>query len=191
MAIRHQLALDIPDTNNPSVFRVIDASIYGEGLEVKCATLEITSPGFSSPVQIDVTTYASNTVASFNLVLNACSLGLITNGNCMENAPALPDGIFKVKYSVSPNDSVYVEYYHFRMTQTYNRYNEQLCMLELAPCEPSVETRARLNELRTIKSFMEAAKIKAEQCHDPEMAMQLMLYAKTRLDKYIGGCKNC
>lgn len=190
MPVQHQLALDIPDTNNVSVFRVGDASIYGDGLEVKCATLQITSPGFTTPAEIDVTTYASNGVASFNLVLNACTLGFAVTG-CQEIAPALPDGIYKIKYSVSPNDKVYVEYYHLRTTQTYNVYNQQLCKLELATCEPAVEVRARLSELRLIKSYIEAAKIKAEDCHDPNLAMELLLYAKKRLDKYIGGCKDC
>ena len=129
-------------------------------------------------------------MASFNLVLNACTLGFVADG-CNEIAPALPDGIYRIKYSVSPNDKVYVEYYHLRMTQTYNVYNQQLCKLELATCEPSVEVRARLNELRLIKSYFDAAKIKAEECHDPNLAMELLLYAKKRLDKYIGGCKDC
>ena len=150
MAIQHQLYLDIPDTNNVSVLRVVDASIYAQDLDVKCATLQITSPGFTLPAEIDVTTYASSKVASFNLVLNACTLGII-NGNCSPECPALPDGVYKIKYSVSPNDQIYVEYYHLRLTQTYNIYNQQLCKLELATCEPPVEIRARLNELRLIK----------------------------------------
>lgn len=190
MPVQHQLALDIPETNNVSIFRVVDASIYGEGLEIKCATLQITSPGFTSPTETDVTIYASTKTASFNLVLNACTLGF-SAGDCKSVAPALPDGIYKLKYSLSPNDKVYVEYYHLRTTQTYNVYNQQLCKLELATCEPSVEVRARLNELRLIKSYIEAAKIKAEDCHDPNLAMELLLYAKKRLDKYIGGCKDC
>lgn len=190
MPVQHQLALDIPETNNVSIFRVVDASTYEKSLEAKCATLQITSPGFTSPAEIDVTTYASTKMPSFNLVLNACTLGF-SAGDCKPVAPALPDGIYKLKYSLSPNDKVYVEYYHLRTTQTYNVYNQQLCKLELATCEPSVEVRARLNELRLIKSYIEAAKIKAEDCHDPNLAMELLLYAKKRMDKYIGGCKDC
>lgn len=190
MALQHQLALDIPETNNVSIFRILDASTYEETLDVKCATVQITSPGFTTPAEIDVTTFANTKLPSFNLVLNACTLGFAVTG-CNQVAPALPDGIYKIKYSVSPNDKVYVEYYHLRTTQTYNVYNQQLCKLELATCEPSVEVRARLNELRLIKSYFEAAKIKAEDCHDPNLAMELLLYAKKRLDKYIGGCKDC
>ena len=189
MPVQHQLALDIPDTNNVSVFRVMDASIYANDLDVKCATLQVTSPGFTSPSTHDMTNYAL-LASSFNLILNACSLGFVATG-CQDVAPALPDGLYKLKYSVSPNDKVYVEYYHLRTTQTYNVYNQQLCKLEMATCEPSVEIRARLNELRLIKSYIDAAKIKAEDCHDPNLAMELLLYAKKRLDKYIGGCKDC
>ena len=189
MPVQHQLALDIPDTNNVSVFRVMDASIYGEGLDVKCATLQITSPGFVSPSTHDMTNYAL-LASSFNLILNACSLGFVGVG-CEEIAPALPDGVYKLKYSVSPNDKVYVEYYHLRVTQTYNIYNQELCKLEISACEPSEQTKARLIELKLIKTFIETAKIKAEDCHDLNLAMELLLYAKKRLSSYIGGCKDC
>lgn len=190
MATKHQLYLDIPDTNNVSVFRVIDSSIYAEGLDIKCATLQITPPGFTVAATIDVTTYANNSVASFNLVLNACTLGMVQNG-CDEQSPALPDGVYTIKYSVSPNDKVYVEYYHLRLTKTYNVYSQEMCKLELSACEPSADIRARLNELRLIKSYLEAAKIKVEECHDIDSGVELLMYAKKRLDSYIGGCVNC
>jgi len=69
--------------------------------------------------------------------------------------------------------------------------SEELCKIELAACEPSADTRARLSELRLIKSFFDAAKVKTEDCHDPGLGMDLLLYAKRRLERYIGGCKDC
>ena len=190
MATKHQLYLDIPDTNNVSVFRVIDSSIYAEGLDIKCATLQITPPGYTMAATIDVTTYANNSTASFNLVLNACTLGLMETG-CAEQSPALPDGVYIVKYSVSPNDKVFVEYYHLRLTKTYNVYSQEMCKLELSANEPTSDVRAKLNELRLIKSYLDAAKIKVEDCHDINSGVELLLYAKKRLDNYIGGCVTC
>lgn len=183
MALKHQLSLEIPDTNNVKIFRVADTSIYTEALQVKCGVLHITSPGFTTPVEIEV-------LPNFNLVLNACTLGIVNTG-CDADSPALPDGIFHVRYSVSPNDKVYVEYNFLRVTQTLNIYNNELCKLELAACEPTAEIRARLDELRLIKAYVDAAKVKVEDCNDPSKGMELLLYAKRRLDKYIGGCKNC
>ena len=191
MPAQHQLYLDIPETNNVSIFRVVDASIYQQGLDVKCATLQITSPGFTEPAEIDVTTYASSGMASFNLVLNACTLGIIS-GNCTPQAPALPDGIYKIKYSVSPNDKVFVEYHYLRTCMTNNKYFNELCKLEMAACEPQPEVKAQLSELRLIKSFIDAAKAKVEQCDDLQEGMELLMYAQARLQKYAsGGCSTC
>lgn len=177
----HQLFLDIPFTANPRVFRIFDSSIYTEELPLTCGILEITPPGFLYPKTIEV-------LPNFNLVLNACSLGLQTTG-CGENSEILPDGIYHVRYSVSPNDKVFVEYDHLRVTQFTNRYSQMLADLEIAACEPDADVKAQLNELRLIKSFIDAAKVKIEECHENSDGMELLLYAKKRLMKI--DCNKC
>jgi hypothetical protein len=147
-------------------------------LEIKCGVLQITPPGFNSPKNIDVD-------PNFNLVLNACSLG-IQNSNCGTTSEVLPDGIYIVRYSVSPNDKVYVEYTHLRVTQFINRYNQMLADLEMAACEPSADVKAQLEELRLIKSYIDAAKVKVEYCHENEEGMELLVYAQQRLMKLDG-----
>lgn len=176
MSIKHQLSLDIPYTANPRIFRIIDTSIYDATMDVDCQQLEVTPPGFNQPVSVPVTT------THFSLVLTACNLGLQSQ-NCTDNAYILPDGIYVVKYSVSPNDKVYVEYHHLRVTQFIGRYNQLLCDLEIHACEPSADVKAQLDELRLIKSFIEAAKVKVEDCHDDAEGMNLLLYAQQRLMK--------
>lgn len=180
MAERHQLFLEIPETNNTKVFRISDTSIYSEAIEVKCPTLQIKSPGYTLPVSIEV-------LKGFNLVLNACTLGIATSG-CSDDAPSLPDGIYHIKYSVSPNDKVYAEYYHLRTTQTINVYSNALASLELSPCEPGEVIKHKLNELRLIKSFIDAAKIYVEDKHYLEEGMNLIQYAKKLLTKYTQTC---
>jgi hypothetical protein len=177
-AYAHQLFLDIPHTSNPRVFRIFDSSIYSDVLPITCATLEVTPPGFNKPTTISV-------LPNFNLVLNACSLGIQTQG-CGDSSEIIPDGIYIVKYSVSPNDKVYVEYNHLRVTQFINRYNQKLCELEMHACEPSADIKAQLNELRLIKSFIDAAKVKVEDCHQNNEGMELLLYAQKRLMKMDG-----
>lgn len=184
MAYKHQLSLEVPETNNCQVFRIFDTSIYDEHVPVTCAKLEITSPGFNEPVVIDV-------VQGFNLVLNGCTLGIQTSG-CGNRSDRLPDGIYTIRYSVSPNDQVYVEYHFLRVCQTNNKYFNELCKLEMAACEPQAEVKEALNELRLIKSFIDAAKAKVEQCDDLQEGMELLVYAQERLQKYAnGGCSTC
>jgi hypothetical protein len=176
MANKHQLSLDIPYTSNPRIFRIVDASIYNANVKVDCQHLEVTPPGFNEPVNVPITT------TQFSMVLTACNLGLQTK-NCVDNAYILPDGIYIIKYSVSPNDKVYVEYHHLRVTQFIGRYNQLLCDLELHACEPSADVKAQLDELRLIKSFIDAAKVKVEDCHDDAEGMNLLAYAQQRLMK--------
>jgi hypothetical protein len=171
----HQLSLDIPCTNNPRVFRIFDTSLYDPDIPVKCPLLQITSPGFNQPVNIEV-------LPNFNLVLNACTLGVQVH-DCGQTSQVLSDGIYVIRYSVSPNDKVFVEYTHLRTTQFVNKYNQMLCKLEISACEPSAEIKEKLKELRLIKSFIDAAKVKVEECHENELGMELLLYAQKRLMK--------
>lgn len=173
---KHKLSLEVSATNNAKVFRITDLSEYSELLAVAGGELQITAPGFTSPQFIDV-------LPGFNLVLNACTLGLQHEG-CASDSNPLPDGIYTVKYTVSPNELVYVEYNHLRLTQTNNRYFNELCKLELAACEPSADIKVQLKELRLIRDFIDASKAKIEYCNDPEKGMELLIYAQKQLDKY-------
>lgn len=180
MASKHQLSLDIPETNNCQVFRVFDTSLYTDDLEVTCGTLQITSPGFNEPVNIEVT-------KGFNLILNGCTLGIQTS-LCGTVSQRLPDGIYTIRYSVSPNDKVYVEYQYLRVCQTLNKYFNFLCRLEMAACEPQADVKAQLEELRMIRSFIDAAKVKVEYCESPQQGMDLFLYAQNRLQRFGKDC---
>ena len=175
MASKHQLSLELPESNNIKVFRIFDTSLYAEGVNVDCGTLQITSPGFNLPVAIEV-------LPNFNMVLNGCSLGIQRTG-CGVTSAALPDGIYVINYSVSPNSNVFVEYNHLRVTQTLNQYYHILAELEMSACEPAPDVKEKLEELRLIKSFIDAAKAKVEIVHEPEAGMQLFTYAKKRLDR--------
>lgn len=176
MSSKHQLSLDIQQTNNCSLFRVVDTSIYSDDLDVDCARLEITPPGFNQPVVIDVE-------ANFEQIVTACALGIQLAG-CGTESVVLPDGVYNVKYSVSPNDKVFVEYHYLRNCQVLNAYYLELCHLELAACEPDADVKDQLEELRLIKSFLDAAKAKVEHCNDVEQGMLLFVYAKDRLEKF-------
>jgi hypothetical protein len=109
-------------------------------------------------------------------------LGLQRTG-CGQTSEILPDGIYVISYSVSPNSSVFTEYNHLRVTQTMNRYFNLLAELELGACEPDADLKEKLKELRLIRSFIEAAKAKVEYAHQPEEGIELLIYAKKRLDK--------
>lgn len=179
MSYKHQLSLDVPETNNCGILRVVDTSVYDEHVPVTCGLLEITPPGFNEPVRINVD-------PGFSLIITACDLELQITG-CGETLQTLPDGVYDIKYSVSPNDKVYVEYHYLRICQINATYFNDLCRLEMAACEPQPDVKAALTELRMIRNFIDAAKAKVEYCDDVDAGMELYKYAKCRLDKFNGG----
>lgn len=177
--MRHVLSLEAPATLNECILRVQDTSIYHDNVPVECPILNVTLPGFNSSVELGETEIATG----FNLNLTACDLEVQT-ANCETQFNALPDGVYVLKYSVSPNDQVYVEYNHLRVTKLMLNYRKVLCSLDIAACEPSVEVAKKLATLKEIDMYIKAAVAKVETCHDPKKGMELYTYAKKLLTKF-------
>jgi hypothetical protein len=175
---QHLLSLDVPDTMNLGILRVVDTSVYNTLVPVVCPLLEVTLPGFNYSVQF------TEPIASpgFMLNLTACDFGTQTS-QCGTVLSDLADGIYIIKYSVSPNSTVYVEYNHLRITNALTRYQSLLCDIDLGVCDPPESIKQKLNRLRLIRMYLDAAKAKVEYCHNPEKGMQLYNYAIKLLDK--------
>jgi hypothetical protein len=181
MALKHILALDVPDTACENILRIQDASIYATGLDVDCPRLDIYLPGYTVPVYI-----TEGLTPAFTVNLSSVDLGLIPIND--PSITDLPDGVYTIRYSVSPNDLVYVQYYHLRTTKTMNAYYKEVCKVQLQACEPTPEQHEKLHDLRYIKMYLDAAKAKAEYCHSPKDAADMLQYAQRLLKKYQTGC---
>nr|QPI16340.1 MAG: hypothetical protein NIOZUU157_00230 [Virus NIOZ-UU157] len=175
MASKHILSLGIPESANCSVLSIIDTSVYSSSVPVECEELLITPPGFAHPTLIEVT-------QGFNLPVTGCAIGLQTT-SCNTTINTMPDGIYIIKYSVSPNDKVYVEYNHLRVTELLSTYYRKLCELDITPCGPSSERKNTLNEMYYIRTLIDAAKAKVEFCQSPNEGMELYEFAKKKLKK--------
>jgi len=181
MIAKHLLSLEIINGSTPEVLTILDTSTYADGMTVSCPELLITAPGFTRPSLINVT-------EGFKLPLNACALELQSTG-CMSNREVLPDGIYNIRYSIAPNDKVYVEYNTLRVTSLMNEYYERLCSMNMGTCEPTPEGKAAIIEMNNIKVLIDAAVAKVEYCNKPEEGMELYEYAKKKLNKL--NCKVC
>lgn len=179
---KHVLSLEAPDTLNKCILRVADTSVYNQQAPVTCPRLQVTVPGFSTAVDIE------NPQPGFSYNLTACNLGLQSQG-CGTEFSNLPDGIYILKYSVSPNDQVYVEYNHLRITNVLNRMRSIYCELDIPNCAPPEKVKKRMAEISEIREYFEAAKAKVETCHEPKAGMEIYRYAKSLLDKI--ECKTC
>jgi len=177
----HILSLEIPTVLNTCIMSVLDTSVYTQSITVSCPALNVTVPGFNYSTQLTI-------VPGDNTILTACDLQLQTQ-NCATVLSDLPDGIYAFKYSVSPNDLVFVEYNHLRISKALNTYNTILCNLDLAACEPPANIKQKLEKLKMAKMYLDAAKAKVEFCHEPANGMSLYNYAVKLMKKI--ECKNC
>jgi hypothetical protein len=184
---QHKLSLEALDVMNECILRIVDTSVYSPAVATDCPILEVTVPGFKYSIQFSEDT-APSIAPGFMTSLTACDLELQFE-NCGTTFKGLPDGIYVIKYSVSPNNVVYVEYNHLRITKALIKYEKVLCDLDIAACEPTKETDKKLEELRKIKMYLEAAKAKVETCHEPKKGMELYTYAMKLLDKF--ECNTC
>lgn len=181
---KHVLSLEVLDTLNEKILRIVDTSIYDTIVPVECPILSITVPGFGYSTEFDSVTITPG----FSKNFTACDLGLQTI-DCGTKFSRLPDGIYIIKYSVSPNDIVYVEYNYLKISGIMNCYQRILCELDVSACEPMPEIANKLELLRKIKMYIEAAKAKVEICMEPSKGIELYGYAKKLLSKF--NCSSC
>jgi hypothetical protein len=98
----HCLFLFFPDSIDCRVQEVVDISIYDPNLTISEPILNINIPGvcncdYQSLIKVKGRTYiTSNTLG----LSDTCTTGLLN----------LPDGVYTFKYSVCPNDEVFVEH---------------------------------------------------------------------------------
>lgn len=177
---QHKLSIEIPDVLTQCVFRVVDTSTYNDNVPIDCPKLEITAPGFTTAVALEPgIDFATN--------YTACDLKLQLS-NCDTSRSDIPDGVYVVRYSVAPNDIVYVEYNHLRTTQALNYINNILCCLDVPNCEPQGPIKTKLQEVQLLTTMLKAAKAKVEYCHKPSEGMAIYTYVMTKLKKLACGC---
>lgn len=181
---QHVLSLEAPDTLNKCILRLVDTSIYNTLIAPTCPRLFVTLPGFTQPVVFSDPQIGPG----FMLNLTACDLEVQTAG-CGTTYDPLPDGIYILKYSVSPNDLVYVEYNHLRITCALNKIQSIYCELDLGACDPPAKLKEKLEQIRLIQQYLKAAKALVETCHNPSKGMELYNYAVKMLGKFT--CSSC
>jgi hypothetical protein len=185
--MKHILSLNIPDTMNDWSISIYDTSIYTDIIPVSCPTLQILLPGFKKATTLTEDS-VPELIPGFSRHFTACNLEVQTK-NCGSVYDCLPDGIYVIKYSISPHDYVFVEYNHLRITQALKKWKEKMCELNLNACAPDKDKTIRLRELMDIKGYLEAAKAEVEFCHHADKGMELYNYTIKRLDKL--NCTNC
>lgn len=153
------LEVHIEPTNNCKILKLVDNSIYNPDIAVENAILEVTVPGYTCAVIFNVT-------PGFTLLLNSSSLEIATAASYAALLP-LPEGIYKIKYSIKPNKYLSVEYNYLRNCQQYQRYIAAACQYFDKKCTFCDNDAIKLRkDLIWIKELIDASKFKVEDCDD-------------------------
>lgn len=169
-----ELLLDFPDTGDVRTLRVNDSSFYNPNITVECGLLQVTAPGYIESINFDVD-------KAFSIVLNSSNLRL-AKVKIYRDLTALPDGIYTFKYSINPNERLWVEYDTLRVNNILQTYYSKLCAVKILPSPNSKEIKAKLKELREIKSFIDVAVAEVGVCGNRNRGMELYKYAQELLN---------
>jgi len=150
--------------------------------------LEITPPGFNTAIVFNNSNNNISLNYNFSLALTACDLGLQTE-NCGNEYCDLSDGVYIIRYSISPNDVVYVEYNHLRVTNIMNKYKTTLCCIDINKNKLGYDNVKLMKTLSDIRTYIDAAKAMVENCGRAQEGMAMYNYALSLLDKI--NCNYC
>lgn len=171
--------LDLIDleTHDQRTFALLDKSIYPVGFIPINPTVEITVPGFA-PKQIvftpsSIQVYTSNTL---EITCDDCELAF------------LPDGIYHVKYTMTPAYTYYVEKSFLRTNRIYAKLDQLFLKLDFMQCDQAIKGQDK-EFLDTVEFFIEGAIAAAHNCLD-KLAMNLYNKANEMLNEYEKRCKN-
>lgn len=149
------LKLDIlvVPTYNTLTLGIADASYYPTNPPVVSSpTIEITVPGFGA---VDL----PFNVNDFN-IFNSLSLGLSTFG---EPLIPLPDGVYKLKYTVAPAYQNFVEKTIIRVEVLQEKFDDAFMKLDMMECDRAIKTQQKV-DLNTIYFFIQGAIAAANNC---------------------------
>jgi hypothetical protein len=172
----HHLDFIIPSDLNTRAFRIEDISVYEDTLGYNNGLVEVTPPGFTTPIIFRVN-------RDFKLILNANLLHLNTSG--FKILPTLPDGVYTIRYSIAPNARVAIEYDYFRNVLQESYYLKLLIDLrDKRNLLTNKEYSKRLKELLTIKEYIVGAKYLAEDLVRTKDALELYNEINTLLKDF-------
>lgn len=176
-----QLSLHIEESVDCKSILIKDTSVYNTKIQIECAELLVTPPGFEDTYSFKVDPGFYNSYMSLDFETNSCEKDIYT----------LQDGIYQLRYQICPTDKLFVEYNHLRQCSALNMYYEGLCSLNIGNCELKKEQQEKADKLREIKTYLDAAKSYVEFCNAPDKGLELHNYAIEKLKKLNLNCKNC
>lgn len=176
-----RLNFSIQDTHDFKTLGIVDTSWYNPDITIETPTIEILAPGYvwaASPFFM---------VKALN-VYNSNGLG-ITKASCEQELVDLPDGLWKIKYSICPNDKLFIEKFFLKTDKIQCRFSHALLSLDLKLPSDSDEEKLKRKKLDEIEFYITGA-ISAANNQNAKLAHDLYQKADKLLDNF-GQCGSC
>jgi len=167
-----KLEILVVPTYNTLTLGIADASTYPVVPAVTSPTIEITVPGFkvvSLPFNIN----------DFN-IFNSTSLGLTAVG---EPLLPLPDGVYYLRYSVTPAYVNYVERTIMRTEVIQEKFDNAFMKLDMMECDLAIRKQQKIN-LNSIYYFIQGSIAAANTCA-VDTSNKLYTQANNMLNNFI------
>lgn len=174
------LKLDILviSTYNVLTLAIADASTYPDDPPVVTSPLiDIDIPGFG------VTTLPF-VIDNLN-IFTSSNLGITEAGNDQ----ALPDGIYRLKYSIAPAITNYVEKTILRVDRLQEKFDNAFLQLTMMECDRALKTQSSVT-LNTINFFIQGAIAAANNCAEYE-SNKLYTQADNMLNSFLKSNCGC
>jgi hypothetical protein len=131
---------------------IADGSVYPNDFYISSPSLEITIPGLG----VTVVPFVPN---DFN-VLTSSSLGITLDP--VAYAP-IPDGVYKIKYSVAPAYENNVTKTFMRVEQLQEKFDEAFMKLDMMECDMAIKKQQKV-KLNSIYYLIQGAVAAANNC---------------------------
>jgi len=145
------------DTHDVYTLGLADISHYAQGITIVDPTLQIWPPGYD---KVTIPFTAKNvTIYNSNLLGLSCAdedCGLVP----------LPDGIWKIKYSISPHFQYVVDKTFIRTVKIEQIWGEAFLSVDLF-CNSRVDAKSKA-ELDEVWFLIQGAIAEANRCNDSE-----------------------
>lgn len=169
-------ALDLAmlPTYNVKLLAIADASYYPTGWNVSVPSISITPPGYVPTMM--------TFVAGGLQLYNANSLGLCTVSDVCD-MPPLPDGIYKVRYTITPANVYFIDKTFLRTDKIESDLDYAFLKLEMMECDGQLK-RQKKETIDLIEFYIQGAIAAADQCA-LKMATDLLGKARRLLDSFV------
>ena len=140
------------ETHNSFNIGIGDLTQFPTNFNIVNPSIEITPPGYNQ-VTLDFTS------SSINLY-DSLALGITCED---DDKVKVPDGLYKVKYSITPTYKYFVERTFFRVDNLQEALDEIFIKLDIAQCDRSVSS-SDMRKLNEIEMYIQFAIAAANKC---------------------------